>query len=80
MIHQIPNHVHPHMERGAFPFPDTMIPVRVSHEIERFSQLDQTIHEAFHDFEMGIGLTRTMNDQQGDKYWEGVFQTCISST
>ena len=41
-----------------------MVTVRIGHVVERLAQLDETIHQPFRDLEMGVGLTRSVNDQE----------------
>ena len=41
-----------------------MVAIGIRHVVELLAQFDEAIHQPFGDLEMGVGLARTVNDQQ----------------
>jgi hypothetical protein len=64
VVQKITDHVHSHMNRGAFPFSDSMVAVWIGHVIEWFAKFHQTINQTFDDFQMCVGFSRAMDNQK----------------
>ena len=56
--------MHTHMDHGSISFTQAVISIRVDHIVERLSQLDEPVNEAFDDLDMRVGLAGARHDEQ----------------